>query len=257
MAEAKHSESVWIYLAYSFVLVNNFLIQCSYLNVDILYIRMFLILVAVSFMTFAITVGNVFLDSILFNTVFIIINIIYIIPLVKKRLPVKLSPLEERIFEKDFKKHMSRRLFKDFIQNGYIRTYADGGQICHSGDGFSGVFYTALINPNYKVVYTKQGNEYLTVKENSWIGVVEYVMLQKEKKELNALQREHNGQKKPKRAKVKWGLDAKVKETGDNIKVTDPIYEEEDEPVVIYEFNLRVSSTNYYLEFGKNVPTKG
>jgi hypothetical protein len=246
MVEIKHSNTPWIYLAYSFITL-------SYLNVNILYIRLFLILASCFFITFAIVVGNVFLDSILFNSLFIIINGTYSYFLIIKYLPVKLTPIEERIYTKDFSRVMDRRSFRDLIRKAYLRSFSEGGQITHHGNNFSGLFYVALINPNHKVTYIKKGREYFEIKENSWIGVVEYTMYEKEKKKIETdikiqsskSETDENTKKKElhikeKKIKVKWGLDAVVKECGEIEDINEEIYLTEDDACYVYEFPLTV-----------------
>jgi hypothetical protein len=172
-----------------------------------------------------------------------------------------LSPLEERIYEKDFKRVMDRRTFRDLIRKAYLRSFSEGGQITHHGNNFSGLFYVAMINPKFKVTYIKKGREYFEIKENSWIGVVEYMMHEKEKKKLTSVavtntkiaqqpDKEWKEIKKiHKSIKVKWGLDSVVKETGDLNEVLDPIYEEDDDPCYVYEFPLAVNNffTNLFF----------
>lgn len=157
----------------------------SYLNVDVLYMRLFLILAAVFFIIWAILIGNIFVDAVVYNSVFVIINLTYSLILIKRRyFKVKLDPLEERIYEKDFKRVMDRSSFRDFMKLSYLRTYNEEGEIIHQGNNFSSVFYVAAIHPNYKVTYYKNKKEYLSVKENAWIGVVEFSMMEKEDKRI-------------------------------------------------------------------------
>jgi hypothetical protein len=168
-----------------------------------------------------------------------------------KYLPIKLTPIESRIFQRDFSKVMDRRTFRDFIRKAHLRTFSDGGQICHQGNNFSGLFYVALVNPNYKVSYIKKGNEFFQAKENVWIGVVEYMMYEKEKKIIK--QNENSSKpsqindsektnfiKKKYKVKVNWGLDCIVKEREENVQTDDTIYLDEDEPCYVYEFPLGV-----------------
>ncbi len=216
---------------------------------NILFIRLFLIAASLSFILFAITFGNVFVDSVVLNSIFIIINGTYSYFIIKKYLPVKLNPLEERVYQKDFKSVMDRRTFLHFIRRAHLRTFSEGGQICHSGNNFSGPFYVAMVNPNYKVVYIQKGKEYFEVKENSWIGVVEYMMYEKNKikaviKDTKGSPMEETVALKKKIEKVKWGLDALVKEKvdpqGEQTDLNDPIFEVEDDPCYVYEFPLGV-----------------
>lgn len=165
--------------------------------------------------------------------------------------------MEQRIFNKDFQKVMDKRNFRDLIRKAHLRTFSEGGQICHNGNTFSGLFYVALLNPAYKVTYIKNGKEYFDVEENVWIGVVEYMMLEKEKKILMQEMREERKRnktqiddkekaaafsliKKKSKGKVKWGLDALVRERSNPLQSDDPFYIEEDEPCYVYEFPIGV-----------------
>jgi hypothetical protein len=202
-------------------------------------------------MLFAITFGNVFVDSVVFNAILILINATYSYFLILKYFPVKLTALEERIYNKDFHKVMDRRTFQQFIRRAHLRTFSEGGQICHQGNNFSGPFYIAMVNPRFKIVYIQKGKEYMEVKENSWIGVVEYTMYEKNKIKANYSNSIKEGSvetsenlKKPIVEKVKWGIDALVKE---NISrqiekndAEDPILQIEEDPCYVYEFPLGV-----------------
>ncbi len=215
---------------------------------------MLLILSSVWFILHAALVGKVFVDMVIFNFVFILINGIYSYFLLLKYLPIKLSPIEERIFEKDFKKVMSKANFRDFIKKGYLRSISSGGQICHINNNFSGLYYIAAINPKYKVYYIKNNKKYTSVDENSWIGVVEYMMFKKERQVMHVKDKQKSKEETKKsswkklRSKIKWGLSAVVEEIPEEeyqklkpeVK-NDPFYEDDDDPCFVYEFPLEVS----------------
>ena len=216
--------------------------------VDILYLRLFLILASVFFITFAITFGNVFVDSVAFNCVFIIINLTYSILLIIHRyVKVKLDPLEERIYNKDFSRVLDRRTFKNLMKKAYLRSYSDGGQIVHDGNTFTSMYYVACLNPQYNVIYTKKGVNYNTVSEGSWIGVVEFVTHERNKKRIRKLGADLEGiHRIEKEEKVKYGLTAMViRKEGIAAQSNDKIYQEFDEPCYVYEFSLRVNINKY------------
>jgi hypothetical protein len=207
---------------------------------DILLLRLTLIMASVFFIVFAVVVGNVFVDSVVFNSVFIIINGTYsILLLIHRYWKIKLDPLEERIY-KDFSKYLDRRTFKQLMNNAYLRTYTDNGQIVHGGNNFGSLYYIALVNPNYKVVYSKLGHDYMEVKEGTWIGVVEFIMDEKEKKEFEIKRKLNPGISKKEKKKITWGLDAILRAKSETHIVDDEIFKECDEPCYIYEFSLRV-----------------
>lgn len=218
--------------------------------------RLFLIVAAIFFLVFAIVVGNVFVDSVIFNCVFIIINGTYSAFLLMYRyMKIQLNPLEERIYEKDFKKVMDRRAFRNFIRSAHLRSFSEGGQICHYGNNFSGLFYVALINPNYSINYIKQGKLYMKVSENSWIGTVEFSLYEKSKKlesaknvKVQTPEEKKETLKERNKRKVKWGLDAIVKEKEQEVIVTEQIFDEYDDPCYVYEFPLKVFIINNYLK---------
>lgn len=191
---------------------------------------------------------------VVFNVVFIVINAVYSYFLLIKLVKVKLTPIEERIFERDFKKVMDRTTFRDFIRKAHLRTFSEGAQIVHLNNTFTGLYYIALLNPNYTVDYYKEGEKYFSVGENSWIGVVEYSMYEKERKKRDMQISKDNDTKmskavanKKKRIKIKWGLSGVVSSIPDtsvinqeSLKVLEPIYDQEDEPCYVYEFPLSV-----------------
>jgi hypothetical protein len=222
---------------------------------NILLIRLILILASIWFTIHAIVIGNIFVDMTVFNLVFIILNGIQSYFLFLKYLPIKLSPIEQRIFDKDFSKVMSKADFRDFIKKGYLRSVSAGGQICHLNNNFSGLYYIALINPKYKVYYIKNKKKFTSVNENSWIGVVEFMMFKKERL-IQEVKNKNNNQSQNKksswkklRSKIKWGLSAVVEEIPEEEKNLirhevreDPFYEDDDDPCFVYEFPLEVST---------------
>jgi hypothetical protein len=169
-----------------------------------------------------------------------------ILLLIHRYVKVKLDPLEERIYNKDFSRILDRRTFKNLMKKAYLRSYSDGGQIVHDGNNFSSLFYIACLNPQYNVVYTKKGVNYNTVAEGSWVGVVEFVSYEKNKKRIRKLGTDLQGiHRFEKEEKVKYGLTAMVvRKDGEITMPNDKIYNEFDEPCYVYEFSLRVIFAN-------------
>jgi hypothetical protein len=193
-----------------------------------------------------ILIGNVFVDSVAFNGVFILINGFFsILILIQRYYKVKLDPIEERIYQKDFKRVMDRTTFKNLIRKAYLRSYSDGGQIVYNGNNFSSLYYVALLNPAYKISYLKGGVAFTNVEERTWTGVIEYVTHERNKKKAKKLQNNFRElERLNKEEKVKYSLTAVVlKKTDEEMKdvpKVDKIYEEYDEPCYVYEFSLRV-----------------
>jgi hypothetical protein len=129
------------------------------------------------------------------------------------------------------------------MKKAYLRSYSDGGQIVHDGNNFSSLYYIACLNPQYNVIYTKKGVNYNAVSEGSWVGVVEFVSYEKNKKRMNKVGKDlHQIHRIEKEEKVKYGLSAMVvRKDGEIDSQNDKIYQEFDEPCYVYEFSLRVA----------------
>jgi hypothetical protein len=172
VVSAKMGFDAYMYCAYAFLLI-------SYINVNILVFRFWLVMSAIFFIIWGCEPERaVQIDTIVFNSLYIIINIIQSIPLIKQIWPVKLTPLEQEIFDKDdkFKNHMNIRQFKHFISKFAIQTYNGNNQnIITNGDNFIHLFYIAKISPGWKVNLIKNNKVEVTeLKEGSWIGSLEY-----------------------------------------------------------------------------------
>jgi hypothetical protein len=88
---------------------------------------------------------------------------------------VKLDPLEEKIYEENFKKYLSRRKFQTLISKSVLRFYSGESEITHFGNSFTSLYYIALIDPSVDVVLSKDDVEIYSLKENSWVGIIEFM----------------------------------------------------------------------------------
>lgn len=167
----------WLYAAYVCILF-------SYVNVNILVFRFWLIMGAVFFVCWALDpVRAIQLDSLMFNLAFIVINIIMCIPLVRQIWPVKLTSDEERIFNRDFQSNMNIRQFKRLIKEFERKNFnLDKSQLCVIGSDFKHLVYISDIYPGWKVsIYDKDGVKLQELEEGSWLGTIEYVNYEKNK----------------------------------------------------------------------------
>lgn len=221
------------------------------------------------------------MDALVFNIVFTIIHLIYIaIVYFTRWAPVKLDPIQERMYKRDFHHIMNRRCFKRFIDRGYLRCFNQGTEIISQGSDFSSVYYIASIHPDFRIEFKKGGKEYLSVRENAWMGVTEYIMMEKERtkllvtkvnemKDLEAVQQKQPGynkkkakqQEKERMKKCTHGKQIKnlskmrnIQLMNTNVKWSisasvvykhenqeiDEFYDLLEAPVYIYEFSLKV-----------------
>ena len=218
---------VWLYLAYCCLLL-------SYININILIFRFWIVLSAVFFVVWGCVPSRaVQVDTLVFNCLFIIINIVQSIPLVKQIWPVKLKPLEEEIYERDFSGQMSKKQFKRFIDKFKCYTYqADNSQLCVVKSEFEHLIYIAKLNPGWKVNLRNDRNSSITeLFEGSWVGTIEY-MIDLERKETDP--------------PVKWGISAILEKTNDkhiaiNHNTEQGLISNEEAGCIIYIVKIKVS----------------
>jgi len=193
---AKLGHDVWMWLAY-------FCLLGSYININILVFRIFLTLAAVFFIIFgSVPERAVQVDTVVFNAVYILINIFQSIPLVKQIWPVKLTEFEEEIYERDFKDHMNKRQFKKFIKEFKTQTFdAPNSHLCDINSQYGHLIYVAKLSPKWKInLKRNETSKIHELTESSWIGIIEYM------DEMN---------RKPNDPKTKWNVTATLEENKD------------------------------------------
>lgn len=168
------------------------------------------------------------IDTIIYNSVFIIINFYQSIPLFKELLPVQLDEIQNEIYERDFKIYLTRRQFLYFISHFKLEhATAHGTQLIREGNPFSNLIYVAKVSNKSTVKLLKGGDTLKLLNAGSWIGIIEY------------FNRQMNDNKK----KCTWGVSADVfiddmvsssrKETQINIP-------DEEDGVYYFKFDLEV-----------------
>ena len=175
--QAKHGGILWFYFAYICLL-------CSYLNVNILIFRLFLIGASLFFMCGAFLFGTVWLDSILFNAVMIAINVWYSVPLIKQKLEIKLDEAEDTIYHNCFSKCMDKRTFKRILNSGNYYHIANNNFLVQQGNTYTGVYLVAYLSPKNQIAIYE--NDRIINREYSyfkWLGLIEYDIMRKAKSE--------------------------------------------------------------------------
>lgn len=71
--------------------------------------------------------------------------------------------------------YLSRRKFKTLISKSVLRFYSGESEITQTGNSFSCLYYIALIDPTVEVVLMKDNVEIYSLKENSWVGIIEFM----------------------------------------------------------------------------------
>jgi len=200
---AKQGFDGFLYAAYISILF-------SYVNINILVFRFWLIVSAIFFICFATQPHlNLQIDLLMFSILFIVINIVMMIPLIKQKLPVKLTPIEEEIYENDFKSHMNQSQFKRFISKFKALKYSDKAQLCANKSQFTHMYYIAKIFPGWKIHLKSHGDvSFKTIPQGGWIGTIEYVLYENEKAKKDS-------KKDTSEVIVSWGITAEITKEAD------------------------------------------
>lgn len=170
-AHAVQGFDVWLYIAYTAILL-------SYININILVFRFWLIISAIFFILWGFAPERAIqLDSVLFNLVYIVINIIYSIPLARQVWPVKLTEFEDEIYRRDFHEQMNRKQFKRFINEFKQQSLGvNNTQLCSANNDFEHLIYIAKLEPGWKIILNRDGeNKVNELMEGAWIGTIEYM----------------------------------------------------------------------------------
>lgn len=188
MTTAKRFFDPCLYLAYTFILF-------SYLTTNVLILRLNLVLSAICFIVWGVIYPEtaIQLDTVIYNALFIIINLYNSIPLFREILPVKMTPLEEISYERDFKNFLSRREFIYFFDHfKKITATNDKTVIVNKGMTFDGLVYIARLNSDCEIFLRKDNENLKSLKEGSWLGIIEYMF--------------HNEMKKSDKSSIVWGI---------------------------------------------------
>ena len=154
---------------------SNILRLLCFIQLDMMYLRILRIFSDIFFMLFGIFQLYIGIDVVIWNTLFIIVDTIYLIPLVKQRMPVKLSKQEEA-FYKTVEKFLTKFQFKMLIDNGEQRKYhVSGSQICKEGNPCDEVILFFRIPEDKTVVLYKDNKRIMTVQQGSYIGHIEFI----------------------------------------------------------------------------------
>ena len=115
-------------------------------------------------------------DTVIFNSIFVIINILQSIPLILKLLPIKLTLLENEIYNRDFKSYLTPNQFKLFISSFESEMHStNNSQLCTFGQTFNELIYIAKIYEGFDIDLRSEDNRIMSqATEGSWIGVIEY-----------------------------------------------------------------------------------
>ena len=195
----------------------NLLGLLCFIQLDMMYLRMVRICSDIFFVLFGIFTLYIGLDAIIWNLLFVVVDTVYLIPLVKQRMPIKLSKQEEA-FYKTVKKYLTKFQFKMLIDNGEERKYhVCGSQICLEGNPCDEIILIFRIPEGKSVVLYKNKKKIMTVQEGSFIGHIEFIS----KATGDTYTHQNSNVSETSVSNTKWNISWVVENTGDENTVID------------------------------------
>lgn len=226
---------LWLYLAHIFLLF-------AFIQKNMIITRFLVIIMNIFFIVWATIYENLYLDTLLLNILILVINLGMLYPLIKAFTRIPFSEIEEEIYQRDFQKYFHRADFKKFIKNFEPELHtAHDSQLCKFGQSCKEVIYIAKVFEGFQVeVETQSGENIAHLKSGNWIGINEYLILDKYSSNqwcLDALTRSTH--------ELVWGVSAYaryVREKENSLDVESGIayylLEKKQKGCVIYRFNL-------------------
>lgn len=147
----------------------------SYAQSNFLFLRILFLGSAFFYIVFAATLDVVVLDMILFNIVFLLINVWMAIGLFVELIPPKLTKEEEDMYYSYFSKYMTKQQMKLLFSVSSRQVYTVSSTLIKPGNGFNSMYFIHKIPSNCRAIVTQQG-EY-EQKENCWVGILEFLDL--------------------------------------------------------------------------------
>lgn len=135
------------------------------------------------FLLNSILMGYVWIDGVVFNLLMISINIYRCIPIIQQKLFIKLSQIEEHVYEKCFMKLMDKGTFKSIINCASFIHIASDNYVFQQNNLSNGVYLAVRLNKSHQLSIIVNNEVVDEVDEPySWFGLIEYDKLNKLKK---------------------------------------------------------------------------
>ena len=155
--------------------VGNILSIISYIQIDIMYLRIIMTATDIWFVLYGFFILNIGIDAVIWNLILAIINLILLIPIIKQRLPIKFTKHELEFYQ-TVERFLTPFQFNLLIENGEIRTYKEAEtQIWLEGNSWGEIILFFRISKHKTVVLYKEGHKMGSVSEGTWIGHAEYL----------------------------------------------------------------------------------
>jgi hypothetical protein len=187
-----------------YILIANLLLLFSYIQTNILILRLVFVAAYIFFFIFALTLPTINIDNVIFSLLFCFINIYLSIPLISSLVPPEFNQEQRDIYANHFKDYITPRELKELLQVGKRKVYRVNSCLFKPGHEFSSLFFIVRIGKNCKVELRSSNKKRLihTITDYSWLGIPEYLQLLSTKNSIHqALEDNDTGE---------WNIQANV-----------------------------------------------
>ena len=123
---------------------------------------------------------DISIDAVLWNALYIVINIVYAIPLIKDKMRVKLLDVTKPVYEEVFSNVLSRAEFKFLFSYAKLKTITTSDtQFVHQGNPFEELILIDEVPRTKQVVIKKDGHNCIEMCQYGWVGMMEAVLFMK------------------------------------------------------------------------------
>jgi len=164
----------------------NFCLFLSYIQVNFFYLRLVLICSSIFFVIWGWEILAVALDLVIWNLVFIVINLILAIPLFLRWLPVRLTTREQLIYEQNFKMFFTKSHFKILMRYAQIQTYYSPIELATKGNPIESYIFVHFVSKEAEVIIKKENHILGSMNNGSWVGIIDanWALNQKEDRNI-------------------------------------------------------------------------
>jgi hypothetical protein len=178
-----------------YLLIANLLLLFSYLQTNMLILRLIFVAAYIFFFIFFLTLDVISLDNVIFSLLFCFLNIYLSIPLISSLVPPDFNTEQREIYAHHFKDYITPRELHELLQVGKRKVYKVNSCLFKAGHEFSSLFFVYKIGKNCKIEIKTGKKKTLNIKQYSWIGIPEYLQLLSTKSSIEkALEDNYTGE---------------------------------------------------------------
>jgi hypothetical protein len=172
----------------------NILLLLSYIQTNMLILRLVFIAAYIFFLLFSLTLPEVSVDGILFSIFFCFVNAYLSVPLINAQIPPEFNQEEKEIFINHFRNHLTPKELEEFLKVGKRRVYRVNSCLFKTGHEFSSLFFIVKLGKSCKIRLKSTMIKNMNIAQYSWLGIPEYLSIISKKSLTKAINANDTGE---------------------------------------------------------------